>query len=93
MTNLIEFHRKFGVAVAPSPAVPDDATSTLRAKLIDEEYAELMDAIGRDDLLFSVRRLRSRTEFTLPLVTVAAGLVGYGVFGFLAARRAALNPH
>ncbi len=40
-----EFHRTFGIAEAPAPAIPDDATRTLRLRLIQEEFDELREAL------------------------------------------------
>lgn len=51
-----EFHDAFGVPCADKPCVPDDATVTLRLKLIAEEFCELLEACGcntvtlKDDL-------------------------------------------
>ncbi|MFO0774809.1 MAG: MazG nucleotide pyrophosphohydrolase domain-containing protein [Nitrospiraceae bacterium] len=40
------FHRAFDVAVASTPCAPDDATRRLRERLIDEEFAELREAMA-----------------------------------------------
>ena len=72
--DLIEFHRKYGCEIGTVPAIPDDATATLRARLIDEEYRELMDAMDREDLPAIAKE-------AIDLVYVTAGmLVAYGIF-------------
>ena len=45
-----EFHRMFGIAVRIVPATPDEATRSLRVKLIQEEFDELQDALAQQDL-------------------------------------------
>jgi predicted HAD superfamily Cof-like phosphohydrolase len=44
-----EFHRVMGFVDRTSPGAPDDATVRLRARLITEEYFELMRAMFSDD--------------------------------------------
>ena len=41
-----EFHEAFGVPCVDKPCVPEDATVTLRLKLIAEEFCELLEACG-----------------------------------------------
>lgn len=41
-----EFHDKFGVPALSKPTIPSVARLRLRAKLITEEYCELMHALG-----------------------------------------------
>jgi predicted HAD superfamily Cof-like phosphohydrolase len=44
------FHRAFDIAIGTSPAVPDAATCALRVSLIQEECAELCEALGQRDI-------------------------------------------
>jgi predicted HAD superfamily Cof-like phosphohydrolase len=41
-----EFHEKFGVKDLEKPGIPDPAKIRLRAKLIFEEYTEMMKSLG-----------------------------------------------
>ena len=54
MTNeqamVTEFHQRFDIVVHPAPTVPDSKTTELRVRLIEEEFGELRDALGKDDL-------------------------------------------
>jgi predicted HAD superfamily Cof-like phosphohydrolase len=45
-----EFHRTFDIVVAAAPTVPEAATQALRVKLIQEEFHEVEEAIGRHHL-------------------------------------------
>jgi predicted HAD superfamily Cof-like phosphohydrolase len=45
-----EFHRKFEIAVSAAPMIPEEATSQLRVRLIQEEFDELKDAMAGKDL-------------------------------------------
>jgi predicted HAD superfamily Cof-like phosphohydrolase len=45
-----EFHRKFGILVQDTPAIPDGPTKELRVRLIQEEFDELKEALSQDDL-------------------------------------------
>lgn len=45
-----EFHRAFGIMIAERPAIPDDATRTLRMRLIEEEFQELREALTRGEI-------------------------------------------
>jgi predicted HAD superfamily Cof-like phosphohydrolase len=45
-----EFHRRFDILIQAMPAVPDEATHTLRMRLIQEESLELEEALARKDL-------------------------------------------
>lgn len=44
-----EFHKTFDIAVETVPLVPDEATRSLRVRLIQEEFDELQEALGRRD--------------------------------------------
>ena len=44
------FHRAFDIAIGTLPAVPDAATCALRVSLIQEEFAELREALTQRDI-------------------------------------------
>lgn len=44
-----EFHETFDIAVETVPRVPDEATRSLRVRLIQEEFGELQEALGQRD--------------------------------------------
>jgi predicted HAD superfamily Cof-like phosphohydrolase len=44
------FHRAFDIAIGTLPAVPDAATCALRVSLIQEEFAELCEALSQRDI-------------------------------------------
>jgi predicted HAD superfamily Cof-like phosphohydrolase len=44
-----EFHETFDIAVETVPRVPDEATRSLRVRLIQEELDELQEALGQRD--------------------------------------------
>ncbi|SRR5712691_3958547 len=44
------FHRAFDIAIGALPAVPDAATCALRVSLIQEEFAELREALSQRDI-------------------------------------------
>ena len=45
-----EFHRTFEILVSRTPTAPDDATRLLRERLIEEEFAELREAMAAGDV-------------------------------------------
>ncbi|RMH32276.1 MAG: hypothetical protein D6690_14045 [Nitrospirae bacterium] len=45
-----EFHRRFAIAVADRPIIPDAQTAALRIRLIQEEFDELKAALETKDL-------------------------------------------
>jgi predicted HAD superfamily Cof-like phosphohydrolase len=47
---VLEFHRRFGIAVGERPSIPDAATVELRRRLIGEELAEYDAAVSAGDL-------------------------------------------
>ena len=47
---VFQFHQEFGIQLASHPTVPDKATQTLRARLIQEEFDELQEAMKFEDL-------------------------------------------
>lgn len=52
-----EFHRRFDIVVGAAPAVPDEATTALRLRLIQEESDELREALGQKDLTAVAKEL------------------------------------
>jgi len=51
------FHRAFDIAIGTVPAVPDAATCALRVNLIQEEFAELREALGQQDIAAVAKEL------------------------------------
>ncbi len=45
-----EFHEQFDIHVATTPSIPDDATRTLRNRLIQEEFEEFQEAMQNKDI-------------------------------------------
>jgi len=45
-----EFHRRFDILIGSAPTVPDETTTALRMRLIQEESAELQEALAQQDL-------------------------------------------
>lgn len=45
-----EFHRMFDILASQTPTAPDEATRLLRERLIEEEFAELREAMGAGDV-------------------------------------------
>ena len=52
-----EFHQAFDIAREPFPAIPDEATRMLRVRLIQEEFDELQEALGRGDTVAVAKEL------------------------------------
>jgi predicted HAD superfamily Cof-like phosphohydrolase len=54
MTNeqrmVTEFHRMFDILIGAAPTTSDEATRSLRVRLIQEEFDELRAALGQQDL-------------------------------------------
>jgi predicted HAD superfamily Cof-like phosphohydrolase len=48
---VLEFHRRFGVLIGDRPAIADPSVASLRLTLIEEELAELREAIGSTDIV------------------------------------------
>ncbi len=44
------FHEQFDIHIGASPSVPDEATQTLRNRLIQEEFEEFQEAMHNQDL-------------------------------------------
>ena len=61
MTNeqrmVSEFHRAFEILIASTPTAPDEATRSLRIRLIQEEFDELQAALGQQDLAAVAKEL------------------------------------
>ena len=54
---VLEFHEQFDIQVAPKPCNPDEITQTLRARLIQEEFDELQEAMHSKDLAAIAKEL------------------------------------
>lgn len=52
-----QFHRTFDIIVQSLPTAPDEATKTLRLKLIEEEFGELNEALSRNDITAIAKEL------------------------------------
>ena len=52
-----EFHHAFDIAVHALPLVPDEATRSLRVRLIQEEFDELQEALSRRDTVSVAKEL------------------------------------
>src|SRR2546430_2953806 len=61
MTNeqrmVTEFHRTFDILISATPTTPDEATRSLRVRLIQEEFEELKVALGQQDLAAVAKEL------------------------------------
>jgi len=68
-----EFHRKFEIAISDSPKLPEEATCQLRVRLIQEEFAELQEAMAAQDLPGVAKELADL------LYVVYGTAVSYGV--------------
>ena len=52
-----EFHRTFGIAARLAPEIPDEATRSLRVRLIQEEFDELREALAQGKLTAIAKEL------------------------------------
>jgi predicted HAD superfamily Cof-like phosphohydrolase len=52
-----EFHETFDIAVETVPRVPDEATRSLRVRLIQEEFDELREALSQRDAAVVAKEL------------------------------------
>jgi predicted HAD superfamily Cof-like phosphohydrolase len=68
-----EFHRAFDIAREASPAIPDETTRALRVRLIQEEFDELQEALGRRDPVAVAKELADL------LYVVYGTAVSYGI--------------
>ncbi len=56
-TMVEEFHLKFDIVICDAPTVPDEATRTLRVRLIQEEFEELKEAMAKQELVGIAKEL------------------------------------
>ena len=49
-TMVTEFHRTFDIVANSAPTIPDAKTTQLRVRLIEEEFAELREALAKAEL-------------------------------------------
>jgi predicted HAD superfamily Cof-like phosphohydrolase len=68
-----EFHRTFDILVQDRPAVPAAATKELRLRLIQEEFDELREAMGQDNLAAVAKEMADL------LYVVYGTAVSYGI--------------
>ncbi|TAJ23854.1 MAG: hypothetical protein EPO64_10435 [Nitrospirae bacterium] len=52
-----EFHRRFEILIGTTPSVPDEATTSLRVRLIQEEFEELQEALAGHDTAAMAKEL------------------------------------
>ena len=52
-----EFHEQFDIPISTTPSVPDEATQTLRNRLIQEEFEEFQEAMQSKDLSAMAKEL------------------------------------
>jgi predicted HAD superfamily Cof-like phosphohydrolase len=72
---LFQFHDAYGVPVLDKPTIPDADRQTLRVKLIDEEYEELMTELHRPD-----QQIEKIAQEAVDLVYVVVGMcLEYGI--------------
>lgn len=71
--DVLAFHDKFKIPRAPEPMLLDYGTTQFRLKFLQEEYSELVDAIGRN-------YLPDIADALIDLVYVAIGTaIFYGI--------------
>ena len=70
---VMEFHRRFGIAVESAPTVAAEATQALRVRLIQEEFDELKEALDRHNLSAIAKELADL------LYVVYGTAVSYGI--------------
>jgi predicted HAD superfamily Cof-like phosphohydrolase len=68
-----EFHRTFEIARESRPTIPDETTRALRVRLIQEEFDELQEALGRRDPVAIAKELADL------LYVVYGTAVSYGI--------------
>ena len=68
-----EFHKEFDIHVAERPGVPDPKTTVLRARLIQEEFDELKEALKAENLPAIAKELADL------LYVVYGTAVSYGI--------------
>jgi predicted HAD superfamily Cof-like phosphohydrolase len=52
-----EFHEQFEIHVSPTPSIPDEPTTILRKRLIQEEFEELQEAMDEKNLASIAKEL------------------------------------
>ncbi|MBI3604324.1 MAG: hypothetical protein HY205_07765 [Nitrospirae bacterium] len=52
-----EFHRRFEILIGTTPSAPDEATKSLRVRLIQEEFEELQEALAGHDTAAMAKEL------------------------------------
>ena len=67
------FHRLFDIVVQQTPGLIDERTRTLRERLIQEEFEELKEAMGKEDLVAIAKELADL------LYVVYGTAVSYGI--------------
>ena len=68
-----EFHHKFDILMQHQPAVPAGSTRELRIRLIQEEFDELKEALGQEDLAAIAKEMADL------LYVVYGTAVSYGI--------------
>ncbi len=68
-----EFHRKFDILVQAGPSLPPLSTKELRVRLIQEEFEELKEALGQEDLTAIAKEMADL------LYVVYGTAVSYGI--------------
>ena len=68
-----EFHNKFDILLQNQPAVPAGSTRELRIRLIQEEFDELKEALGQEDLAAVAKEMADL------LYVVYGTAVSYGI--------------
>jgi predicted HAD superfamily Cof-like phosphohydrolase len=68
-----EFHRKFDILIQPRPAIPHTTTKELRIRLIQEEFDELKEALGQENLVAIAKEMADL------LYVVYGTAVSYGI--------------
>lgn len=67
------FHRLFDIVAQQTPGLVDEPTRVLRERLIQEEFEELKEAMGQQDLAAIAKELAD------PLYVVYGTAVSYGI--------------
>ena len=76
---VLEFHRTFDLNIGPYPEFPDDKECALRAKLIQEEFYELMVALA-DSTLSDVAKEAADLIYVVLAMAVSFGFDMESVF-------------
>lgn len=54
---VLDFHNQFDIHVSPTPSIPDEPTTILRKRLIQEEFEELQEAMDEKNLASIAKEL------------------------------------